>query len=400
MKTITVNWVLLSIYALAVAAVFIAALILPGFRSLAYAPMRELVMPPPEPIVLSVLYSTEKEAWLNEAAQQFQANPPRVNGRPIQLELDKTGSRQMYLAVLDGEVQPDVISPASSLQISILEELSRSKYGRALVDPADPRSCRPVVETPLVLVAWRDRAAELWGDNPGGDLWRKLHDALVDPQGWAAFGHPEWSYVKFGHTDPTRSNSGFMTILLMTYDYHGKTQGLSEADILSDTAFQGWLKDFEDAVTDFGDSTGTYMRDIVAFGPSKYDMVAVYEATAIEQMENARGRYGELFVYYPPATVVSDHPFCILNGDWVSPEKRQAAQLFIDYLTSRPVQEAALLQYGFRPVDAGIPLDQPGSPLVRYAANGLQVVLPPEIELPSGSVLDTLLTYWIRNIQR
>jgi ABC-type Fe3+ transport system substrate-binding protein len=142
------------------------------------------------------------------------------------------------------------------------------------------------------------------------------------------------------------------------------------------------------------------MRDIVAFGPSKYDMVAVYEATAIEQMENARGRYGELFVYYPPATVVSDHPFCILNGDWVSPEKRQAAQLFIDYLTSRPVQEAALLQYGFRPVDAGIPLDQPGSPLVRYAANGLQVVLPPEIELPSGSVLDTLLTYWIRNIQR
>jgi hypothetical protein len=400
MKTITVNWVLLSIYALAVAAVFIAALILPGFRSLAYAPMRELVMPPPEPIVLSVLYSTEKEAWLNEAAQQFQANPPRVNGRPIQLELDKTGSRQMYLAVLDGEVQPDVISPASSLQISILEELSRSKYGRALVDPADPRSCRPVVETPLVLVAWRDRAAELWGDNPGGDLWRKLHGALVDPQGWAAFGHPEWSYVKFGHTDPTRSNSGFMTILLMTYDYHGKTQGLSEADILSDTAFQGWLKDFEDAVTDFGDSTGTYMRDIVAFGPSKYDMVAVYEATAIEQMENARGRYGELFVYYPPATVVSDHPFCILNGDWVSPEKRQAAQLFIDYLTSRPVQEAALLQYGFRPVDAGIPLDQPGSPLVRYAANGLQVILPPEIELPSGSVLDTLLTYWIRNIQR
>jgi ABC-type Fe3+ transport system substrate-binding protein len=400
MRTITANWVLLSIYALVAAAVFIAALILPGFRSLAYAPVRELVMPPPEPIVLSVLYSTEKEAWLDEAAQQFQANPPRVNGRPIQLELDKTGSRQMYLAVLDGEVQPDVISPASSLQISILEELSRSKYGRALVDPADPRSCRPVVETPLVLVAWRDRATELWGDNPRGDLWRKLHDALVDPQGWATYGHPEWSYIKFGHTDPTLSNSGFMTILLMTYNYHGKTQGLSEADILSNTAFQGWLKDFEDAVTDFGDSTGTYMRDIVAFGPSKYDIVAVYEATAIEHMENARGRYGELFVYYPPATVVSDHPFCILNADWVSPEKRQAAQLFIDYLTSRPAQEAALLKYGFRPVDAGIPLDQPGSPLVRYAANGLQVILPPEIELPSGSVLDTLLTFWIRNIQR
>ncbi|MEW5868343.1 MAG: substrate-binding domain-containing protein [Chloroflexota bacterium] len=377
-----------------------AALVFPAFRSSAYAPLRELILPPPPPIVLNVLYSTEKEAWLNEVMTEFKANPPRVNGHPIQLEMQKSGSREMYLAVLDGEAKPDVISPAGSLQISILEDLSRSKYGFPLVDPSDKSTCRSVVQTPLVLVAWQDRAQVLWGDNPNGNLWIRLREALINPEGWAGYGHSEWGYIKFGHTDPTRSNSGFMTVLLMTYNYFGKTEGLTSDDILSDVEFQDWLKSFEGAIVDFGDSTGTYMRDIVAFGPSKYDIVAVYEATAIEQIENARGRYGELRIYYPPATVMSDHPFCVLKGDWVTPDKVEAARVFIDYLSSRQAQEAALLKYGFRPVDPTVALNQPGSPLVRYASNGVRVDLPPEVQLPDGTVLDTLLTFWIRNIQR
>ncbi len=38
---------------------------------------------------------------------------------------------------------------------------------------------------------------------------------------------PIGGYVKFSHTDPLKSNSGFMTIPLMTYGYHGKTSGLT-----------------------------------------------------------------------------------------------------------------------------------------------------------------------------
>ena len=189
-------------------------------------------------------------------------------------------------------------------------------------------------------------------------------------------------------------------MLLMTYNYFGKTEGLTAADILSNTEFQTWLKEFEASVPEFGDSTGTYMRDIVAYGPSKYDIVGVYEATAIEQIENARGRYGDLHVYYPPATVLSDHPFCILQTDWVTPEKEAAAQIFIEFLLSHEAQELAVLRYGFRSVDPAIVLDQPGSPFVKYIPNGISLNLPPEIDLPEGNVLDTLLTFWIRNIQR
>jgi ABC-type sulfate transport system substrate-binding protein len=153
-------------------------------------------------------------------------------------------------------------------------------------------------------------------------------------------------------------------------------------------------------VAKFGDSTGTFMQEIVAYGPSLYDLVAVYESTAIEQAENAEGRYGELQVYYPPATHMSDHPFCVLDAEWVTDQQALAASMFVDYLTGREMQEIALVQHGFRPVDGDIPLDQAGSPFRRYAVAGLRTDLPPEVDTPPGDVLSTLLDFWTRNVRR
>jgi ABC-type Fe3+ transport system substrate-binding protein len=345
------------------------------------------------PIVLSVLYSTEKEAWLAEAAKNFAG---QVDDRPIQVELKMMGSNEMNQVILDDQARPDLISPASSLQISILQDLSAAKFGRPLVNST---ACRSVVNTPLVVVAWRERSQALWGDNPNSHMWQRLHDALVEPSGWQAYGHAEWGYIKFGHTDPFKSNSGLMTLLLMTYGYQGKTNGLTANDLLSNDAYRQWFNGIEGAISTFGDSTGTYMKDMVVYGPSKYDLIAVYESTAIEQAANAAGRYGELQIYYPPATVLSDHPFCTLQADWVTTDQAKAGQVFVDYLLSRPVQEKALV-YGFRPADPAIPLTEAGSPFSRQAVPGLRVDLPPQVEVPPGNVLNILLDMWRRSARR
>lgn len=362
--------------------------------------VRSFALFPADPVTVSVLYSTEKEGWLNEVVKDFETSNAQINGHPIKLELKEMGSREIYLSVLDGTEKPDLISPASMLQISILQGLSTGKFGTPLVKAGDTATCRPIVKTPLVLVAWKERADALWGSQPGPDLWKQLHDVAIDPQGWKTRGHPEWGYVKFGHTNPLQSNSGLMTILLMTYSYFGKTSGLTSNDILSNAGYQKWLLELEGSISQFGESTGTYMKDMVAYGPSVYDLVTVYESTAIEQADNARGRYGELRVYYPPATVMSDHPFCVINADWVTPEKAQAAKVFIDYLSSQKAQELALYKYGFRPIDDSIALNQADSPFTRYAANGLSVQIPPQVQAPQGDMLNTLLDFWSRNIHR
>jgi ABC-type sulfate transport system substrate-binding protein len=390
------------VFSIVVVGTFIGSMASPAFRARtrATAPLRDALLPPPTPVEIAVLYSTEKEEWLKDVATEFEDGVPLINGHPIKINLKKMGSREMYLAVLDGSERPDVVSPASSLQISILEDLSAAKFNRPIVRASDATICRSVVNSPLVLVAWKERVDVLWGSDPGNNLWKKLHDAVLDPKGWETYGHPDWGYVKFGHTSPLSSNSGFMTLLLLTYDYFNKTSGLSAAEMLGSREYQNWLIDLETTIGKFGDSTGNYMKEMVAYGPSMYDLIAVYEATAIEQAQNAMGRYGELRIYYPPANIMSDHPFCVLQADWVTPEKAQASKQFVDFLLSKSVQEKALLQYGFRPADQTIPLDQAGSPFQRYAANGVRIDPGQLVELPSGSTLQTLLDFWSRNIQQ
>lgn len=394
------NVILFVLFAVISVAVFIGSLISPLVRSYSYAPLRDLLLPPPKPVVVYLLYSTEKEAWLKEVIQRFEQTNPRYQGRPIHIRTQKMGSREIYLAVLNEQEKPALISPASSLQSAILQNLSAAKYGRPLVESANRNSCRPVLQSPLVLAAWRERAETAFGLQVPPDLWQRIHDLSVDPRGWASLNRPEWGYFKFGHTNPLSSNSGFMTILLMSYSFYNKTAGLTSQDILNNQEYQAWFLGLEDTISQFGESTGTYMREIVAYGPSAYDMVSVYEASAIEQADNAVGRYGELRFYYPPATIVSDHPFCVINADWVTAEESAAAQIFVDFLLKEDNQQLALMKYGFRPALTGIPLDQAGSPFQRYAANGIKIELPPSAEIPPGDVLTTLLDFWARNIQR
>jgi hypothetical protein len=395
----TQHWILYIVFLVAVIGVFIGSLISPPFRAMAYAPGRELLFPPPKPVEVYLLYSTEKEEWLQMAIERFHQSNPTIDGRPIEIVTEKAGSREMVLAVMEGDEQPDIISPASSLHISILEDMSNTRYGESWVRYNDPKYCRSVLQTPLVLVSWEERAQALWGTQPPQDMWLQLHDDLINPEGWSAFGQPDWGYIKFGHTTPAKSNSGLMTLLLMTYGYYERSSGLSANDILSNAEFQEWLIEFESTVTSFGDSTGTYMKEIVAYGPSTYDIVAVYEATAIEQAENAQARYDNLRVYYPPLTVMSDHPFCTLQTDWVEEVEERAANQFIDFLLTEEMQEAALIDHGFRPALSSIPVDQAQSPLLRYSDLGLQVATPPEVEVPAGSVLNVLIDFWTRNVQ-
>lgn len=401
MNTPRINRSLFFAYGIISITVFILALIFPQVRNLSYAPLREAILPPPDPIVVSILYSTEKEAWLTDMVNQYAADSPTYQGHPIKIDLEKMGSWEINNAVIDGDRQPIIISPASSLQVAALQDASNAQFGTSLVKPADESLCYTIVKTPLVIVAWKERADNLWGQQPGPALWQDIHQALLNPAGWAAYQQPDWGYVKFAHTDPLKSNSGFMTILMMTYAYYDKTSGLTSSDILTDTGFQDWFIKSENSVGKFEYSTGPLMQKMITYGPSAYDMITVYEATAIEQAENAVGRYGELRIYYPPALLWSDHPFCILDADWVSPQQREAAQLFLDYLSSPQSQQSALMQYGFRPADSSIDLEQNGSPFDRYAANGLIADLNylPELDIPNGNVLNTLRDFWTRNVQ-
>src|SRR5262249_11343410 len=97
-------------------------------------------------------------------------------------------------------------------------------------------------------------------------------------------------------------------------------------------------------------------------------------------------------IYPKEGTFWSDHPVGIVERDWVTPEHREAAKAYIQFLLGRPQQEKAM-QYGFRPALVDIPLAAP--------IDGAHGVDPKEpkttLEVPSVDVIDATLKLWHRN---
>ncbi len=350
--------------------------------------------PVKEPVAITFLYSTEKEEWLTSAVAEFsRANPD------VKVELVGKGSLDAAQGILDGKYQPTLWSPADSLALNLAVDDWQTKHHTALVAAEGGDAAKPMLLTPLVFVVWEDRAKVLLAASGGTLSWKAIHKAVASPKGWAAIGgKPDWGFVKLGHTDPTRSNSGLQALLLMTLEYYGKQSGLTVGDLL-DEKYQTFVKETERGVTRFEASTGTFMTDMVRFGPSKYDIAVVYESLAVSQLENAQGRWGDLKVYYPATTLWSDHPVALLAGDWVTPAQRDAGRRLIGFLLDRPMQQRALV-YGFRPADPAVPIRTgDGNPFTRLESYGVRIDVPPVATPPDGPVVRNLMMMWTRVVQ-
>lgn len=344
----------------------------------------------PQQVEVTMLYGSEKKEWIDFAAEGFKKEHPE-----IKLTLVPRGSIEAAQGILDKKERPSIFSPADSLVLNELASDWKTKGRPPLFAAQGGDAPQSLVMTPLVFVAWEDRAQAL--TNGHGEIrWRTLHDATVSPKGWTAVGgKPEWGFVKLGHTDPTKSNSGLQALYSMTLEYTGK-QTVEVGDLL-DPKLQAFVKQTERSVTHFEASTGVFMTEMVRFGPSKYDVACVYESLAIAQLDDAQGRWGNLKVYYPHATIWSDHPAGVLEAEWVTPEQRAAAHVWLAYLRSRPVQEHALA-YGFRPGDTSVPVRSADrdNPFNKHATQGVKVEVPAAAKTPDGAVVRNLMVMWNR----
>lgn len=350
---------------------------------------------PAATVQIEFMYSTEKKAWLTDALARFATEHPEITVKKIE-----KGSLDMVQGLLDQGDRPTLISPADELALNLLTSDWRQKNGGDLVALDGQDKPVPLVLTPLVLVAWDDRAAALSG--PDRTLsFARLREAIESPKGWLGVGgKADWGFVKLGHTNPTRSNSGLQALFLMAYEFHNKRSGLETSDLL-DEKFQNFLKAVEKGVPKFADSTGSFMEEMVLYGPSKYDVVVSYENLAIQHIPNAQGRWGNLRVFYPAQTMWSNHPVAILNGAWVTPEQRAAAQTLIAFLRDKPEQRRALA-LGFRPANPEVPVlsTDGASPFKAAEAFGLRADPGSVVEPPPGPVIRNMMELWSRQVGR
>jgi len=338
-------------------------------------------------IEIGIAYGTEKRQWLEWAKAEFAKT--RV-GKKIQINLIPMGSLEGAKAVVNGDQRIHVWSPASGIHKKPFLQDWQIAHG----------SDNPILKeellvlTPMVLVMWEERY-RAFKQRYSELNFRNIADALAQKTGWAGIAHkPEWGLFKFGHTNPTESNSGLLTLVLMAYDYAKKCRHLQVADTVN-LDFQNWLHSFEQAVSGLSNSTGNLMREMVLKGPSTYDALFVYENVAIDYLKSAQGRWGTLHVVYPEQNIWNDNPYYILNTPWSNKEHQEAAEEFLVFLLSEKVQKRSL-QHGFRPGDPKIAVNTPDSVFSLYAQYGLSIDILQVCEAPSAEVIQNLLVGWQR----
>jgi Ca-activated chloride channel family protein len=339
------------------------------------------VAPGQAAIELPILYGSEKKTWLEEQIQAFHASHPSAGGRPIHVTGKAIGSGEAMTAIVAGSEHPVVFSPASSAYLTLLNQAwqSRDNHTRPLAPTGEP-----LVLSPIVIAMWKPMAEALgWPDKAIG--WTDILTVSRDPAGWGKLGHPEWGAMKLGHTHPEYSSSGLLTALAIAYAGAHTTRGLTAAELPKVEPFMAAV---EDAIVHYGKSTGFFSDKMIERGPTYLSAAVLYENLVIESY--ARTRALDLVAIYPQeGTFWSDHPYSVLDADWVTPEQRAAATAFLAFLKARPQQERAMA-LGFRPADPAI---KAGAPLDR--AHGVDPLQPQTLlAIPDGATLDALLASW------
>ena len=338
-------------------------------------------------VEVGIAYGTEKQRWLEWAVQQFSQTR---DGKHIKINLIPMGSLEGAHALLNGDQRIQVWSPASALYKDIFVQEWQVKFNQNPILKEEP-----IALSPMVFVMWDERY-QAFIQKYKVLSFATAAQALQEKGGWDTIAQkPEWGLFKFGHTHPNESNSGLMTIVLAAYAYHKKTQGLDLKDVV-DVGFQNWLQNFERGVSGLSNSTGNMMKEMVLKGPSSYDALFVYESVVIDYLKNAEGRWGQLHVVYPEYNAWNENPYYIIDATWSSKDQRKAAQTFLDFLLSDPIQKESLT-HGFRPANPNVAVKFPDSPFVKYADYGIKVDLAKICEPPKAEVVNNLLQSWQRS---
>jgi Ca-activated chloride channel family protein len=259
----------------------------------------------------------------------------------------------------------------------------------AASDTANPLipDLRPsIARTPTVIAMPEPMAAELnWPDTrvePDANVrWESLLEVFADGQGWSQFGKEEWGDFRFGMSDPARDTAGLLALTaILDSDQTGDTSEqelnnvvalnqLLEPEIYHDTTEQ-----LLNALEEVDEQGAEGVLQYVSAFPALEQDVLAYNQTDPQV---------PLAAIYPiNGNIEADHPYLILNADWVDEQSRAVAEEFLTYVRSEGPQQE-LRQAGFR----GTRYREPGANLVQ--SNGL---VPELVALPRAVLVPDAVT--------
>ena len=334
--------------------------------------------PAPNQVVVRFTYGSEKAAWIHEVTTGFnQAAEKTASGKTVCVHAIPKGSGDSVNEIKKGQAGPDEVhatSPASDLYVNLINYEYGEEKGEDLLKVEGF-----LVSSPVVIAVWEPALAKL---------------GPADQVGWAdVFQRSTQGGFRYGQTSPESSNSGLSALVAQFYAGAEAESGrpvprLSQTKV-DDPKVREFVTKVHESVIHYGRSTGFYADKMRDGGPQYADAAVIYESDVIQANRYIREKglgFPRLVAVYPrEGTFATNHPFAIVNRDWVDEE--EGAKRYFAYLM-RPQTQAKALQYGFRP-SVALDIDPDVYKIVWNQENG---VLPFQtvhrfLATPAGNVV-------------
>ena len=288
----------------------------------------------PADVHLTMVFSSEKKGWIEDLVSEFKEWFYQETNLTISVNFRSMGSREMVIALQTGEIKPILWSPASTLQVAMLQAAT------TYIDPVD---IYEFIYSPTLIGTWNDTAyASIQG-------FQDLRDYAILP-----------GDLRFAHTDPRLSNSGYTSVMMQLAAYYNFTTNayynasritvanLTDGDGIDDN-LKAWMEGIEKEADYYGKSTG-YLAEKAK---TDYDVFYVYENIIIDINKDPLLTKKAIAVYPEEGLFSNSHPFCILDAPWVSSVDRNVALKYMEFMgLDSSINKA--FERGFRPINASI----------------------------------------------
>lgn len=363
---------------------------------------------PANAIEISIIYAPESQPYMetfipafNEAYRQG-TNP--VTGEPLEGDerpIHVTGQDGSSGTIMQGVVNavrginsenlasPTIFQPSVSHWLA----LANFQANREVFDLSESRA---TANAPVVMAIWESRLNAIQETVGYEDIgWEELLMVLDAPAGWQDFGIENGRRtVYYGHTDPFVSSTALSTLIAEYYAAareEGYTERRLTMEMVEDEAVRDGVRGIENLIRHYSRRT-TEFKNYIAQGPDYLDFVALEEndLIAINRGQTEFQPPEKLVALYPKeGTFWHEHPMGIVNADWTTPEQREAATVFVDYVLL-PEQQEVIMSHGFRPVNPDVTLGFPFEEQFGVTAQGPTSVL----DVPDPEVILEVQESW------
>ena len=362
---------------------------------------------PANAVEVSIIYAPESDLYMPQIIAEFNrlsgegTNPvtgqPWGDTQPVWVVGEPGSSGVVAQGIVNAFIAPnnENVSMPVIFQPSVSHWLALVNFnaGREVFDLSDAPA---TALAPVVMAIWESRLKAIQETVGYEDIgWEELVAVLDSPNGWQDFGIEDGRRTVFyGHTDPFVSSTALSTLIAEFYAgarQAGYTERRLTQEMVSDEEVQENVRRIEELIRHYSRRT-TEFKEYIAQGPDYLDFVALEENDLIF-INEGKTEYQppeRLVALYPKeGTFWHEHPFGIVNANWVTSEQQAGARIFTDYVLL-PENQQTIMTQGFRPANPDVELAYPFVP-----ENGVTIAGPNTVlAVPEPQVIASVQESW------